>query len=267
MTELDAKLEKLKNIIRGYDSLAVAFSGGVDSGLLLFVAHDVLADKCIAITADSELLPRRENDDAAAFCKDRGIRQLVFKANELEDPVFTANPKDRCYHCKKKIFSTMLEIASANAADSLAEGSSTDDSGDYRPGMRAIDELGVISPLRDAGLGKSEIRELSKRYGLPMWDKPSFACLASRIPYGEVISADKLLMVEKSEDFLYRQGFKQYRVRAHGNVARVELLPGDLPRALQIREEIVNALKKAGFCYVTIDLEGYKTGSMNRVLS
>lgn len=266
---LQKKYENLLRYITGLGSLAVAFSGGVDSTLLIYAAHEALGENALAVTARSSTFPERERNEAAVFCEQQGIRHLILDSEELDIPGFRDNPKDRCYYCKKELFTKIKELAAQNGCAYVAEGSNMDDLGDYRPGLRAVDELGVVSPLRTAELTKQEIRELSKEFGLPTWDKPSFACLASRFVYGEQITADKLDMVGKAEQVLMDLGFRQMRVRMHGtDLARIEVLPEEIGRAAQpeIRKEITDKLKSFGFTYVALDMQGYRTGAMNEVL-
>ncbi len=264
---LNTKLENLKTYLGSLGSLAVAYSSGVDSTFLLKVAHDVLGDKAIAITATSSFFPKRESDEAADFCKANGIKQITLVSEELDIPEIRHNPSNRCYLCKKDLFTKIISIAKENGIDNVAEGSNMDDTGDYRPGLKAIAELGIKSPLRECGLYKEEIRTLSKQLALPTWNKPSFACLASRFVYGEEITREKLKMVEKAEESLLKLGFKQFRVRIHGeNLARIEVLPADLEKLFSLRDSVVKSLKTAGFSYITMDLLGYRTGAMNEVL-
>lgn len=260
------KLEHLREILRSYGSVAVAFSSGVDSTFLLYVAHEVLGDRAIAVTSVTSVFPRREKNEASEFCSKHGIRQIVVEFDELDIPGFAENPTDRCYLCKTALFTKMREVCREEGISNIAEGSNIDDNGDYRPGLRAIAELGVLSPLREAGLNKSEIRELSHEMGLPTWDKPSYACLASRFPYHNKIDRKKLAMVEKAEDFMINIGLRQVRVRIHDNVARIEVPVECFDTVIQKREEITGALRDIGFMYVSLDLGGYKTGSLNRVL-
>ena len=262
------KIGILRDYLTSLESVAVAFSGGVDSTFLLKTAHDVLGENAIAVTISSSLIPERELDEAKNFCSENKIPQIICKVNELEIEGFKDNPKNRCYICKKHLFSKILEIARQNNISNVIEGSNVDDLGDYRPGLKAIEELGIKSPLKFAGLKKSEIRELSQKLNLKTWNKPSFACLASRFVYGEEITKQKLKMVEKSEELLRNSGFNQFRVRIHGNIARIEILPEDFKKIIQdeTRIKIYDELKNFGFSYVTLDLKGYRTGSMNELI-
>ena len=243
----------------------MAYSGGVDSTFLLKVAHDVSAEKVIAITAASKVFPKRELEETKNFCRAEGIRQIIFDSYELTREILMKNPKNRCYLCKRVLFEKILEIAAENNVAHVVEGSNMDDISDYRPGMKAIAELNIKSPLRQVQLYKKEIRTLSQNLNLPTWNKPSFACLASRFVYGESISEEKLAVVESVEQIFFENGFKQVRVRVHGKIARIEILPEEFDKLLEknFREEIVKNLKTYGFDYVTLDLQGYHSGSMN----
>lgn len=263
-----AKLEQLRECLRGIGSAAVAFSSGVDSTFLLHVAHEEIGERVVAVTAHSHSFPKRELDEAAAFCRTEGIRHEIMYSEELNIPGFAENPPDRCYHCKRELFGKILAFAHNKGLAAVLEGSNMDDDGDYRPGRRALQELGILSPLHDVGLTKAEIRLLSLDMGLPTSDKPSFACLASRFPYGEHITAAGLERVEKAEQWLLDAGLglKQLRVRSHGDVARIEVPPADIPRLAALAAEIAAAFREIGFAYTTLDLQGYRTGSMNEVL-
>ena len=265
---MNKKLEALQEYLKELGSVAIAFSSGVDSTFLLKVAHDVLGDQVIAVTAQSCSFPKRELEEAKAFCKKEGIKHIICESEELQIEGFSHNPKNRCYLCKHELFEKIGNIAKENNIKYVAEGSNMDDNGDYRPGLVAVKELGVSSPLRAAELNKQEIRELSKELGLSTWNKQSFACLSSRFVYGETINEEKLGMVEKAEQLLLDLGFYQVRVRIHDKMARIEILPSEFEKLLAegIREKVYNYFKELGFTYVTLDLGGYRTGSMNETL-
>lgn len=269
MDILHQKYEKLQQLLTQYGSVAVAFSGGVDSAFLLYVAHRTLGSRALAVTAQSPSFPQWEQSDGENFCKRYGIAQLVVHTGDLQAETFRKNPPDRCYHCKKAIFTALGQVAVRQGLAVVADGSNMDDMNDFRPGHRAIRELGVRSPLREAALTKADIRALSEELGLPTWNKPSFACLASRFVYGEEITNEKLQMVEQAEQLLLGLGFRQLRVRIHGKMARIELLPQDISRFMEpeIRQPVYERLKELGFSYVTLDLGGFRTGSMNETLN
>ena len=262
------KYRVLQENLKALGSVAVAFSSGVDSTFLLKAAQEALDDKVIAVTASSCSFPKRELEEAKAFCEKNGICQIIVESEELDIDGFRQNPKNRCYLCKHELFEKIWEIAKENGMNAVAEGSNMDDNGDYRPGLIAVKELGVSSPLRQAEFSKAEIRELSKEMGLPTWDKQSFACLSSRFVYGETINEKKLGMVDRAEQLLLDLGFHQVRVRIHGEMARIELLPSEFGKFMEesCRTKVYDYLKKLGFTYVTLDLGGYRTGSMNETL-
>lgn len=266
--ELQEKYEHLKSYLKSLESVAVAFSSGVDSTFLLKTAKDVLGDQVIAVTASSCSFPKREQEEAKRFCEENQIRHIVVESEELDIEGFRQNPKNRCYLCKRELFEKIWEIARKNGMKAVAEGSNLDDNGDYRPGLIAVRELNISSPLRFAQLRKQDIRDISKELGLPTWDKQSFACLSSRFVYGETISEEKLHMVDEAEQLLLDLGFHQVRVRIHGKMARIEVLPAEFGKLLEgdTREQIYQKLKTLGFTYVTLDLGGYRMGSMNETI-
>ena len=266
MDALETKYAVLKKILGSYRSLAVAFSGGVDSTFLLAAAKQILGCRLTAVTVDSAFIPRCELAEAAVFCTAQNIRQIVFRADVLAYPEICGNPPNRCYYCKKMLFQNILRIADDEGIAVVADGSNADDLTDYRPGMQALKELKIQSPLCEAGLTKQEIRILSRAMQLPSSDKPSAACLASRIPYGDTITAENLSMAERAEQYLKQFGVRQLRVRIHGNIARIEVMPDDFSGLLRYRSEISETFRTLGFQYTTLDLSGYRTGSLNEVL-
>lgn len=266
---LNEKYKKLVNIIKGYGSAAVAFSGGVDSTLLLKVASDTLGDKVLAITIRSASFPKREFTEALNFIASLKARHRIIETNELELAEFVKNPPDRCYHCKKELFSKLLKAAYEENVAVVMEGSNIDDLSDYRPGRKALEELHIKSPLKEAGLTKEEIRLLSKELKLPTWQKPSYACLSSRFPYREEITEEKLRRIEAAEDLLLSKGFSQVRVRYHGDTARIEVPPEDREKFFNtdFMDFVASELKALGFAYSSLDLQGYRSGSLNEGLS
>ena len=263
--ELSRKWERLFEYLTSLNSLAVGFSGGADSSFLLAAAREALGEKVIALTAVHPAFLKEEQEAAAAFCRERGIRHVLFSFDPFGEEEYRKGGKNRCYACKKALFTEMERIARERGARYVAEGANQDDESDYRPGMRATKELGVITPLRAVGFTKAEIRLLSEKMGLPTWDKPSSACLASRVAYGEEITPEKLRMIGEAERYLTHLGFFGVRVRLHGRLARIEVAPKDVSRLFHedLRETIKRELQNLGFLYVTADLGGYRMGSMN----
>jgi uncharacterized protein len=266
---IQEKHKKLKEIFEGMGKALVAYSGGVDSTLLLRVAKDALgSENVLAVTALSPLYPERELKEAKRLTQVLGVRHLLIESNELEIAGFSSNPPNRCYYCKKKLFEELRNLASKEGFPFVVEGSTLDDEVDYRPGRVAVQELGIRSPLKEAWFRKEDVRELSKTLGLTTWDKPSFACLASRFPYGDEITEERLKMVDEAENILLKLGFKQVRVRHYQNLARIEIYPEEIARLMNgsLREKVVRELRRIGYQYVTLDLQGFRSGSMNEVL-
>lgn len=263
--------EKLNNLIENIkemESLTIAFSGGVDSTFLLKVASDVLGDKVVAVTARSSTYPEREYKEAVEFVKSLGVKHVTIVSEELDIEGFSENPVNRCYYCKHELFEKVKEVAKQNGIKYVADGSNIDDLGDYRPGMQAAKELEVVSPLKAAEMTKEDIRILSKEMGLPTWNKQAFACLASRFPYGHKINKEKLSMVDQAEQFLMDLGFRQLRVRHHGELARIEVAVDERSQFFneELMDKVYEEFKKIGFTYISLDLKGYRTGSMNETI-
>lgn len=262
------KQERLFEALRALGRVLVAYSGGTDSAYLAWAAKQALGDNAIAVTADSPSIPRSHMRDAAEFARQAGIRHEIIETREFENPAYSANNPDRCFHCKDELFRAMEEIAPRFGGAAIVYGVNTDDLGDYRPGQKAAKIHQVKAPLVEAGLSKAEIRELSRMAGLPFWDRPAAACLSSRIPYGTEVTVERIRRIETAEERMKALGFRQFRVRYHGELARVEISREELPKALSLEmfDRIARAFKDLGFTYVTLDLEGYRQGAMNEVL-
>lgn len=261
---MQEKLSRLKEILLDMESAVVAFSGGVDSTFLLKVAHEVLGDNCLAVIGASETMPTADYNNALQQVKKFGANYLVIQTEEMTKEEFVKNPQNRCFHCKNELFSKLLTVAQEKKLDWVLDGSNADDLKDYRPGLQAARALGVRSPLQEANLSKEEIRHFSKEMGLSTWDKPASPCLSSRFPYGEEITREKLERVEKAETFLRELGFRDLRVRYHQDMARLEIPKEDFSKLMgQNTDLIVNGIKDLGFTYVTLDLEGFRSGSLN----
>jgi pyridinium-3,5-biscarboxylic acid mononucleotide sulfurtransferase len=267
MNSAEERLRELEAIVAPYGSALVAFSGGVDSSLALAVAARALPkESVLAVTSNNETYLPSELDLAREFADSLGVEHLVINTRELDNPDYASNPTNRCYFCKNTLYSDLGGIAAERNYGCVVDGANADDEGDYRPGRKAAKELGVVSPLSIAGVGKAEVRDLAKYLGLPSWDKPALACLSSRFPYGQEITPEKLSQVARAEEFLRKEGFRQVRVRHHGEIARLEVGPDEMERAFALREEISAELKEAGFLYVALDLSGYESGSLNATL-
>jgi uncharacterized protein len=268
MEIIDSKLERLRSLLTGMEGVVIGYSGGGDSTLLAAVAREVLGDRALCVLASSETYPVSEEEEALETAGKLGLTVIRIETSELANEEFAANTPDRCFFCKKELFGRLIAISREHGIRWVADGANMDDLDDYRPGSRAAAELGVRSPLREAGLTKGDIRAISRRMGLPTWNKPSFACLSSRIPYGTRIEPDILRRLDEAERFMKGLGFRQVRVRHHGDIARIEVDPEEIQRlaSIDIRRQVTEKFKELKYLYTTLDLNGYRTGSMNAVL-
>ena len=266
---LDKKRLSLESRIAKLGSVLVAFSGGVDSTVVLAVAHKVLGNRVLAVTAESESVPARELEVAHQLTRVLGIQHLVIPTEETSLPEYLRNPENRCYYCKTELYSKLSQIAAEHNLTYVLNGINRDDLGDHRPGITAAREAGILSPLSDTGLTKQDVRDLAREMNLPNWEKPALACLSSRVPYGQPITMEKLSMIERAENFLLDAGFQQVRVRHHGDTARIELPREDIPVLFRngLAEKISHRLREIGFSYITVDIEGYRSGSLNEILA
>jgi len=268
-TNIEEKLTRLKDILHDMGSVLVAYSGGVDSTFLAVTAHEVLGNKALAVFAASPVAPPMEKEEAASLAHNIGLRFKIIDSNEMSNPDFVANPPERCYYCKRELYSELKPIAKAEGLKWIADGTNADDLHDFRPGRKASAEAGIRSPMLEAGLTKTEIRQLSHAKSLPTWDRPASPCLASRIPYGIPVTAETLNKIARGEQYLHSLGLRQLRLRHHGDIARIELDPEDMAKIItpEIRQDIVTHLKALGYKYVALDLTGYRIGSLNEVLN
>jgi pyridinium-3,5-biscarboxylic acid mononucleotide sulfurtransferase len=266
--DLERKEQRLHEILQDLGSVIVAFSGGVDSAYLAVAATSTLGDRALCVTADSPSYPSRHRDLAVKIAATFNLRHEFLQTSEMDRPEYVANPTNRCYYCKQELFSRLAAVARERGVTAVADGNNADDRGDYRPGREAAREFGVRSPLDEAGLTKADVRELSRRRGLPTWDEPASACLSSRIPYDSTVTVEKLRMIEQAEEVLHGLGFRHCRVRHHGEVARIEVPSSELARVLDadVRGALIRDLKSIGYRFISLDLEGYRTGSLNEVL-